>query len=505
MRFAMVERWQASSLSSRLARNWSAGVIGQIATIASPLILTPLFLNRWGAADYGIWLTMTAAVTYLSTIDFGAQTYFTNILTELHAKGDGAGFNRLLAKALSFTLALSSIGLAVVLGGLALYGAQPSSRFPRPAVVVFLLALQVLTALPTGVLMGTYRARGEYARSQLVWSGQRLATAVAVAGALVAGLGSEAVAAAHVIPALGCGLFAIRDLTRRHADLHLGLGPVSLLDLKNWCAPSVLFYGVQVLQFANVQGALLLIGWTLGPVAVAAFASTRTIANLIKTATGTMRNAVWNELTALEARGEWERVRQVHRTIMIVTISIASGGWAFLHLGGADLMRMWSHGKIAYDSQLADYLLAGALLEAVWGPGATVLLAGNRPRQLTVAMTAGLALGFAAGTLLLGRMGVAGMALGMVLGELVSTAWIVPVAACRAIADSVFLYARRAAVLLVIMLATCAAVLWPVSEATQSSAAFTRIASLALLSAGVVIAVTGTFLFRQRREIPAAI
>src|SRR5260370_38742101 len=48
------------------------------------LLLLPAFIAAYGFNAFGEWLVLAAAVGYLTTLDFGLQTYVVNELTMLY-------------------------------------------------------------------------------------------------------------------------------------------------------------------------------------------------------------------------------------------------------------------------------------------------------------------------------------------------------------------------------------------------------------------------------------
>ena len=69
---------------SRIAKLFAAQNLGQLVTILTQLVLPPLFsaFLRRGAL-YGEWLALSAAIGYLTTFNYGLQTY-TNMQMTIH-------------------------------------------------------------------------------------------------------------------------------------------------------------------------------------------------------------------------------------------------------------------------------------------------------------------------------------------------------------------------------------------------------------------------------------
>src|ERR1700720_1693666 len=60
------------------AQNATMGV-----SLLIQLVLPPVFIHSYGVGLYGEWLALSAAIGYLSTVNYGIQTY-TNMQMTIH-------------------------------------------------------------------------------------------------------------------------------------------------------------------------------------------------------------------------------------------------------------------------------------------------------------------------------------------------------------------------------------------------------------------------------------
>ena len=86
-------------VARRIAAGTASGFLGHAINIAAQIVVVPLFLWAWGAEGYGEWLTVFAAVAYVSVLDFGMGMYVVNRLTESCAAGNRAEYRRVLGMA----------------------------------------------------------------------------------------------------------------------------------------------------------------------------------------------------------------------------------------------------------------------------------------------------------------------------------------------------------------------------------------------------------------------
>src|SRR5262249_4256724 len=123
----------------------------------------------------GEWLTLSAAVTYLSMLDFGMQMFVVNRLNQCYVREDYKEHARTLHSALLFSLTVAGAALLFATPFFLLVPLESWFRFTqtshaRVVVIEFLLCAQVVGALPCGLISGVYRSMREYPREQMVFN-----------------------------------------------------------------------------------------------------------------------------------------------------------------------------------------------------------------------------------------------------------------------------------------------------------------------------------------------
>lgn len=431
----------------RLTYGAVANGISQAVNIASQLVLVPLFLTFWGSSRYGEWLTLSAAVSYLAMLDAGVQTYVINQLTKFRASGEDAAYMRVLNSALALVgaVSLAAAAVAVLVAGMLPVERWMGSSSPGIRLAVALLALQVIVSLPQGIVTGIYRTAGEYAVEQMIGNARKVLALLLTAGALVAGGGFVAVAGLHLLALLlTCG-FAGWDIARRHRWISFEWRLADRGTAFSLLGPSSFFLVMQLWAGIAIQGSTLVVGSLHGTAAVAVFVSLRTLVNLVKQVTGTLQNALWPELTALEARGRMERLRQVH--LMTAKLLMMSSACAaiFLYIAGEDIVRVWTGGRLAYDAGVMLALIVLLTVQAFWSTSAVVMSATNNHRKIAMWTTISGVTGLVAGYWIGHTMGTAGVIYGMAAADLVICGYFVPRAACRHLDQSLRVFVAEVA------------------------------------------------------------
>ena len=144
-----------------------------------------------------------------------------------------------------------------------------------------------------------------------VFNAQRVLFFVATAAALFAGGGLAHVALVQLLPLALTLAWVLRDLRRRHPEIAVGLARSDARLALTFATPSSWFFLIRISQAAMIQGTTLVVRALLGPAAVTLFATLRTLCNLVRQTANALANALWPEITALDAfAAEHDTTRQ---------------------------------------------------------------------------------------------------------------------------------------------------------------------------------------------------
>lgn len=429
------------SLRGRMVTGLAALLCGQGIRTLGHLILVPLYLYYWSAAQYGEWLALFSLTAYLATFDLGVNTAGANRLTQEYARGDLAAYARYQASALAFYLGLATLGGIVI--AVAAWRLPVAERLglrsisPRDAAwVVWLLGMQILLAMPVGFLSAIYRTTGRLAWSVWLGNAQTLATLAFVPVVLGLGGGMPALAGVQLIPLLAVALFVLWHGWRRWPALMPRWSAARLSSFRELLAPSLLFALMLLTTALSLQGTVLLVVTHLGGAAVAVFVTSRTLTSVMRQAVFTFNNALWPHLTAMEATGDYHRLRVIHRLLVAGSSALSIAFAAALWHVGMDVLSRWTGGKLAGDELLLRLLLVQLVLQAPWVASSVLPLAFNRPRIVAFASLSSAVVGLVVAAALIGRYGLAAVPIGLIVGEALSCYVFVPREACRLIRES---------------------------------------------------------------------
>jgi O-antigen/teichoic acid export membrane protein len=387
-----------------LRHNLAAQAYAQIAAVAVQVGTVPVLIAAWGVRDFGTWVVLTAIPTYLSFCDLGFTYVAKNDMTIRVAGGDRDGARltyravRGLLVAVSATVALAAAACFAALPAAGLAGA------PEAAQVLALQGMGVL-AYQFQLLAGAaLRAEGRAATETVLAASMRLAEAMAICLAALAGGGVLAAAGAALGARLGAMGLALVLVARVAPWLS---GPPRLAPardparrrLAELAGPALHYLAYPLATGLFIQAPPILLGLLHGPVEAATYAAARTAARLGIAAANAVNFAFVPELSRSFGAGDMRRMALYLRRQMLV---LGAGAVAFLALSPLVLpvaVRLLTQGQTQPPMLLLMALAAGVFAEIPWSGLFSALSAINRHQGFSRVLLALAAAAMAAGML----------------------------------------------------------------------------------------------------------
>jgi len=429
----------------RIGLSSLAVLMGQGINILGQILIVPLFLWAWGQQLYGEWITLYAMVGYISLLNFGMQTYVVNRLNQFYSVGRLNDYTHILHSALSLylgiaTIAGSLIAVAVFVAPIGQWLNFMDIDHLTTSIVALLLAMQIILAIPQGLITGLYRTFQEFPRGAMLANFQRASIFGLTALTLMVGGKIIHVAAVQLIPIIAFAAFILYDIRKRHPEVKIGL---SLSDWRlaiAFLGPSLLFFLIQISGAFTVQGIIIVVSAFAGPAYVAVFTIHRTLTNLIHQIVGSLNTALWPELTTLEARGDYSRLRVIHRSFVKVSFAACVFAGIWLHFTGKDIVELWTLGRITFNQRLLDIFLLYLILQAPWLGSSVFPAAFNRHKNLATCYILSAVLGIVLAVVLIQHWGIVGVAVGLLIGDVSICGWFIPLDTCGILGDTIRKY-----------------------------------------------------------------
>jgi len=428
---AAKEVGQADMLK-RLFRGIGANFLGQLINIASRIVLVPLFLLAWGADIYGEWLLLSSMVAYLSLTEMGAQLYIVNRMTQAYAHQDNEQFCKILHTGLALFLIIPLVVFVIFVAVIGFINPATFLHITQTGhgtvmLVLAIMAWQIVMSLPMGVLMRVYFAVEMLPRGVMLSNLMQLMGLILLAGGLWRRWGMVPIAMLQVIPFMFTAGVALYDLNRKFPQFRiLSLREADFSFGMSFIKPSFHFLLIQLGQAFSQQGTVLVVGMVMGPIQVVLFSTLRTLVSLIRSFLDQLSHAAWPEMTRLDAQQDMDKFLALFRVILRSTLMAAILFMTIFHFYGGYIYHFWLRKTVPFEQPLMDLFLIYMGQFIFWLTCSHPLMATNRHHTLAKVLFISSVLTITLAYLGGRQLGLPGVVLGMIIGDLVLPFWFVP-------------------------------------------------------------------------------
>jgi len=419
----------SDSVSRRLLRGLGATALSPVVTVLIQWVAIPVFLHVWGATKYGEWLLLSAVPSYLSFSDLGFGDASGSDMSVRVAQNDREGALETFQSSWILVTCVSFV--ALLLASLAIWW-MPWRSWLRlsslssleAAKVILVLGAYVAVSQQYGVAESGYRSDGHYATGMFWILVQRLTETIAATTVAILGGSLLAVASTYlVVRCLGTVAYSIL-LCHLSPWIHFGIRHASKRTIKRLVAPAAGFMAFPVGYALSLQGLTILIGTTLGPVAVVSFSTLRTLSRLILQVTSVVKNALWPELSRAFGEGNVFLARKLNRIAWQACLVISVLGGMCLWVMGPYIYRLWLRQDVNFDATCFHVLLVVVVVNSLWDVGAVIPMSVNGHFRVALLYSGAalVSLGFA--WMLLPNLGTVGAAIALVVMDGVMTLYV---------------------------------------------------------------------------------
>ena len=488
----------------RVVHTFVAFFFGHGIGAISSLLLVPLYLHVWSPALYGEWLALYSVVAYLSSLDLGVQTYAVNRLTQAYARRDLAEYRRVQHTAFAFYFCLALLG-SVALATFAFWAPIDSwfhvSLTDRHSVflIVLLLGGQFLWTMPASLAWSVYATTGNLAKTQWVMNASRILSLGLTISALLFWPKLAVVATAQAGGFLITLAFVLWDVRKRLPQLAPGFSHARISLLRPILKQSIFFAMMDLAVGATLQGSNLIVASVAGTVALAAFVTTRTLANSVRQLVGLFVHSSSTNLTVLEARQDKRRLRLAFRLMVFATVAGCIAVSASLWFEGPSVFLVWTRGRLPVDTWLLRAFLLWLVLQSSWTAASAIPSYTNKHKSLTMSYLASSLGGLSLGIALVPRIGLKGLPIAFIVAEAAACYHFVLRDACRIIGENYLRFARKLWLGVAIVSGSAFCATWAVHLATGMGAFPRWVLSGCASIAAVVLSAWG-FWFREEER-----
>ncbi|MFM0737521.1 lipopolysaccharide biosynthesis protein [Paraburkholderia xenovorans] len=401
----------------RISLGLGANLFGQVVTVAIQLLSLPIFLQFWSLSRYGEWLMLSAIPAYLSAMDVGILSVGMNRMAILAAGGDVASAERIFQSMLAFALAAIAVVGAIVLPGLWLFSFGDSGVSVEHRVALSLLIGASLACVLSGLFESVFRACDDYPMGIIALNLGRVAEWLGSIVGLVVGRSLADVGIGYFLGRLIANLLTWLYIRHRYPQYRWSISGASKAELTSMVVPGLSYISLPAANALSLQGMVLLVGSMFGTPTLAIFSAYRTLARICFQAVNMLTRVLWPEFSRRYGEGAFATMRGLYRYGTMATIVASIGGALVLYVAGPFVIKLWTHGRIAYIPHLFNILLLVTAFSGLWQVGLILLTAVNKLGAVSIIYVVASALSLGCAFLAGRSYGLEGAALAMILTE----------------------------------------------------------------------------------------
>ena len=417
-----------------MLRNIGSNWILILATIAATYVLTPFIIDTLGAEGYGTWTLITSMTGYINLLALGVPMACVRYLAQHVAEHDVREVNRTIGSCAGLYLA---IGLIAVLGGtglMALFGAYaiPATLVTEAHVAFGLMVLHVsagfIGLLPEGIMF----AHHDFVPRNLIRMGGVLLRLGLTSGLLTLDASLVLLALAQIACLaldFGVSWFLIR---RRYPGIR-----ISLADFDRRVVGRIFSFSVYVLMLTagarlSFETNALVVGAFLGVGSIPFYVVANALVVYLMEFVIAIAAVVSPMATRLNTEGRADELREMFLKWSKVAVSLTIMVGLFLIILGPRFIGWWIDPSYERPSGTVLQILTVSSFAflPVRGVAVPVLMGLGKPKVPAIASAAAGLLSLGLSVLLIGPLGLTGVALGTAVPN-VLFALVVLIVACR--------------------------------------------------------------------------
>ena len=428
--------------TARLAiRGAAFNLLGRICGFGITFVLTPILIHGLGDERYGIWSIVMSLTTYYALADLGLRGATVKYMSQYDGAGDRESVNKVFVTTLGLYCVLALV-IASIVGVMAVVVPRTFVTSSIDATtlgwVVLLTGFGVSVVILGQAFDATLAAAKRFDRANTVAIAAQTLQAIMIVIALRLGgaLLEMACITLCVTTAarLGIVVFALRSVP------YLTVSP----RFFEWETARRLFrYGILfVVQGLGVRisrsAGALIVGLILGPLMVTFYVIAESLASKTSALSRSIVSVLMPVASQLEAQGRSGDLIRAYllttRTLVAFSVSLAA---IFIALGWP-LIDFWiGEGYAAVTYPVLFVLSFAVVLQMSSVPSRAILRGTNRVGFLSLIGLVEVTVTIGLGAILTQQFGLIGMAVSVVVAQLVSAATIMPNHACRSLQLSV--------------------------------------------------------------------
>lgn len=422
-----------SHTKRRLFLGFLSNWVSKLAATIVQFVQIPVFLHFWSMPLYGEWMIVNSIPSYLSFSNVGFGTVAGNEMTMMVARDDHDGAVRVFQSCWWLIVFICSATIVLLCGALYFLPAARLLKLTHISDtdtkwIIFYLGVSVLLGQLEQLLQAAYRSIGRYPFGSFLKSMISLGAFTCMIVSVALGAGAR-MAALVFASANAAGTLLQYAMVRRDvAWLKFGWRYATMGEIRRLTRPAIAFMGFPLGNALNLQGAVLAVGYALGPVAVVIFSTARTVSRVALQMSNMVGGTFEPEMSIAYGAGNTPLVRALLRRACQMAVFVSVSITVVMMAGGPWFLNHWTGGHVPPSRGLLSILLVVVVIYSFWATAASLLTSTNQHQRLAVYYILGTAANCVLCYFLGKAYGLYGAAASLLVCEIVMNTYVVPAA-----------------------------------------------------------------------------
>jgi O-antigen/teichoic acid export membrane protein len=344
------QRYCGESRGGRLRLSVATGVFARAAQLLSGLLIVPLAVRYLGNDGYGLFVTITAVVTWLQVSTFGVGAGLQNALTEAVAAGDTARQRSLISTAFVFLVTVTAvlgIGLAASFSALPwtrIFPAADTALAAQVAPTVAIVLTGFVSTFALAFVNSIYAARQQLQIPNYAAIATALLTVAGTVLAVYLDLGLVGLTAATVgsgaVVAWGFSIGYL--LAPSNRDFRPSLRGVTRAAWARIFRSSSAFFVIQICSMALFQSDYFIIAHFAAVDDVTPYSVANKPFNILSTLIlAAVIHPLWAAYGNAKACADIEWIQRNHRRVLLIFMGLYGSAFVAMLLIGRPLLSLW--------------------------------------------------------------------------------------------------------------------------------------------------------------------
>jgi O-antigen/teichoic acid export membrane protein len=411
----------------KIIRGSASNIARVLLSMLVAFVLPPLLVHRMVPAEYSAWVLILQCSAYINLLDLGLQTAIGKFVAEYDAIGDRLGSSRILSNSFAILCASAFVG-AIVIAVIAwrvpqIFHQMPSALIAPLRKGILIVGWSTVLALPFSAFLATFTGLQKYgfptalAMSSKLLSSAALAILLLMHGKL---LQLAWVMAAFTLATAGSQFFGWRHYVKQHVDFCLELiDRQSAWRLMRYC--SVLSVWTVAVLF--ISGLDMVIVGHYDYKDTGYYSIATSITNFMLLVIASVFGPLLPAVSSLQSGRTSEQIGEmVIKATRYCALLICMIGLPLL-FGAYPLLKLWvGHDYAIHSTLFLEILVLGNAIRQLGSPYALVVVATGKQHLATIAAVVEAVVNVCVSIYLVQRIGAVGVAIGTLLGAVVSVA-----------------------------------------------------------------------------------